>query len=235
MGDRARDARARAFCNSLGERSLTEPVPAGVAGGIVTLAWSLVSGQHTTMYDLDLDTRGTPRRPLFVWGCLLLCTGIAYIVYLLTVLLVGTTSTTVFGVFFFLYAGLHDVAFDGATAVREYIEDEIHSHVGGPAYFGWPVGGGTDRLHDDDLSYAHAHGEGLSTVILLRGRMLRSLASIAGLVGSSGGTEKAAARQGGGKGGDDDAVMGDVLQAMQVGWRGPECWPALSLCWRAYV
>ena len=77
-----------------------------------------MSGQHVTLYDIDLDTRGTPKRALFVWGCIVMCTAVAYLAYYATVVAVGATSTTVLGVFFFLYAGLHDVAFDFATAIK---------------------------------------------------------------------------------------------------------------------
>ena len=33
-----------------------------------------------TLYDLDLETRFTPRRCFFVWGMVLLCTGVAWLV-----------------------------------------------------------------------------------------------------------------------------------------------------------
>jgi hypothetical protein len=90
----------------------------------------------------------------------------------------------VLGVFFFLYAGLHDVTFDFLTWIRESAEDQITARVGGPAYFGWPVRGCSSRFYSDDLSFAHAQGSGLSVVQLLRGRTVRWLA---GLVDLSGG------------------------------------------------
>lgn len=68
-----------------------------------------------------------------------------------------------------------DVALDFLTFFKERVEDEITQRVGGPAYFGWPIKGG-DRTYDDDLSYAHAQGDGLSTIVLLQGRVLRSVA-----------------------------------------------------------
>jgi hypothetical protein len=67
---------------------------AGLAGGGLTLACSLIFGQHISVYDLDLDTRGTPRRRSFIVGSFLLCTVVAYLVYKLTVPLIGVTCTT---------------------------------------------------------------------------------------------------------------------------------------------
>ncbi len=64
------------------------------------------------------------------------------------------------------------------TYVKEMVEDEISSRVGGPAYFGWPVKGKGHVTYDDDLSFAHAQGDGLSTIVLLRGRVLRYLAGV---------------------------------------------------------
>jgi hypothetical protein len=87
----------------------------------------------------------------------------------------------VLGVFFFLYAGLHDVTFDFVTWIRESVEDQITARVGGPAYFGWPVRGCSSRFYCDDLSFAHAQGDGLSVVQLLRGRTVRWLASLLAL------------------------------------------------------
>ncbi len=69
-----------------------------------------------------------------------------------------------------------DVTLDLITYVKEVVEDEITSRVGGPAYFGWPVKGRGHVTYDDDLSFAHAQGDGLSTIVLLRGRVLRYLA-----------------------------------------------------------
>jgi hypothetical protein len=93
--------------------------------------------------------------------------------------LIGLIST-VLGVFFFLYAGLHDVTFDFLTWIRESAEDQITARVGGPAYFGWPVRGCSSRFYSDDLSFAHAQGAGLSILQLLRGRCLRWLSSVFG-------------------------------------------------------
>ena len=67
---------------------------AGLAGGGLTVACSLIFGQHISLYDLDLDTRGTPRRRSFVIGSCLLCTIVAYLVYKLTVPVIGVTCTT---------------------------------------------------------------------------------------------------------------------------------------------
>ena len=39
--------------------------------------------------------------------------------------ILGVTCTTVVGIFFFLNAGLHDVAFDAATWLKETLEDEV--------------------------------------------------------------------------------------------------------------
>ena len=88
---------------------------------------------------------------------------------------------TVLGVFFFLYAGLHDVAFDFFTWIRESVEDQITARVGGPAYFGWPVRDCSSHFYCDDLSFAHAQGDGLSVLQLLRGRCVRWLTNLIGL------------------------------------------------------
>ena len=45
----------------------------GIAGGVTSLVTSLVLGQRVTLYDLDLASRGTGRRNLFLLGCALLC------------------------------------------------------------------------------------------------------------------------------------------------------------------
>ncbi|KAJ1494165.1 hypothetical protein T484DRAFT_1766245 [Baffinella frigidus] len=99
-----------------------------------------------------------------------------------TVLVMGVTCTTVVGIFFFLNAGLHDVAYDAATWLKETIEDELNARVAGPAYFGWPVQGRPDVFYSDDLSFAHAQGQGLPTVFLLRSRVKRLLSGIADLL-----------------------------------------------------
>lgn len=157
---------------------------AGIAGGLTSLSWSLACGHHVTLYDLDLDTRHGPRhrRATFVYACLLLCSLVAYFVYQATVLVMGVTCTTVVGIFFFLNAGLHDVAYDAATWLKETIEDELNARVAGPAYFGWPVQGRPDVFYSDDLSFAHAQGQGLPTVFLLRSRVKRLLSGIADLL-----------------------------------------------------
>lgn len=152
---------------------------AGIAGGVATLGYSLASGQHLTLYDVDLDTRETGRRGAFVWGCVLLGTVVAWAVYKVTVVLIGVTSTTVVGIFFFLYAGLHEVSMDAGAWLWEALEDQVAARVGGPAYYGWPVHGAPARFYTDALSYAHAQGEGLSTLALVRGRFLRQAAELA--------------------------------------------------------
>jgi hypothetical protein len=106
---------------------------------------------------------------------------VAYLVYNVTIPIIGVTCTTVLGIFFFLYAGLHDVAFDFLTWIRESVEDQMTARVGGPEYFGWPIRGCSSSFYSDDLSFAHAQGDGLSMLQLLRGRFLRWLARCLGL------------------------------------------------------
>ena len=64
--------------------------------------------------------------------------------------------------------------------MKESAEDQITARVGGPAYFGWPVRGCSARFYCDDLSFAHAQGDGLSVLQLLRGRCLRWLSGFCG-------------------------------------------------------
>jgi len=158
---------------------------AGIAGGIMTQVFSAINGRHVTLYDLDIETRGTAKRSTFIFFCLLLCTVIAYFVYHATVMWIGVTATTVLGVFFFLYAGLHDVTLDSIASIREAVEDSISANVGGPAYYGWPVPGYEDRFYNDDISFVHAQGEGLNPLQLLRGRVFRYFARIVGRYHSS--------------------------------------------------
>jgi len=153
---------------------------AGIAGGIMTQVFSAINGRHVTLYDLDIETRGTSKRSTFIFFVILLCTVIAYFVYHATVMWIGVTATTVLGVFFFLYAGLHDVTLDSIASIREAVEDSISASVGGPAYYGWPVPGHIDRFYNDDISFVHAQGEGLNPLQLLRGRVFRYFARIAG-------------------------------------------------------
>jgi|SouAtlMetagenome_1021521.scaffolds.fasta_scaffold262064_1 hypothetical protein len=40
---------------------------------------SFLSGQTVTVYDLDLASRHTPRRHIFVWGIVLLCTVVSWL------------------------------------------------------------------------------------------------------------------------------------------------------------
>ncbi len=129
--------------------------------------------------------------------------------------------TAVLGVFFFLYAGLHDVTFDFVTWIRESAEDQMTARVGGPAYFGWPVRGCSSRFYSDDLSFAHAQGSGLSLVQLLRGRTVRWLAGLLALRAGPPTSSLVAAgpspATGGGGGGTSNQAQGDGGRAAARG------------------
>ena len=66
--------------------------------------------------------------------------------------------------------------------MKESIEDAITARVGGPAYFGWPVHGAPGTFYQDNLSWRHAQGEGMTATELLRGHVARCCRRLASLL-----------------------------------------------------
>jgi len=94
----------------------------------------------------------------------------------------GLTVTTVLGVLMFIFAGLHDVVYDCVIWMKESMEDGITARVGGPAYFGWPVHGAPGTYYQDNLSWRHAQGEGMTAMELLGGHFARGCRRLASLL-----------------------------------------------------